>query len=101
MAITTMELIELVRNAETGDVDFLREGVRILAQAMMDAEVTQLIGAGHGERAPDTRTAQRNGYRPRRWDTRVGTVDLAIPKLRTGSYYPSFLSARTRAEKAL
>jgi transposase-like protein len=72
-----------------------------LAQAMMDAEVTAQIGAGHGERAPDVRTAQRNGYRDRAWDTRVGTVDLAIPKLRTGSYYPSFLSARTRAEKAL
>ena len=101
MAITTMELIELARNAETGDVDFLREGVRMLAQAMMDAEVTAQIGAGHGERNPDGRTAQRNGYRDRAWDTRVGTVDLAIPKLRTGSYYPSFLSARTRAEKAL
>jgi hypothetical protein len=101
VAITTMELIELARNAETGDVDFLREGVRILAQAMMDAEVTDQVGAGHGERAPDTRTAQRNGYRDRRWDTRVGTVDLAIPKLRTGSYYPTFLQARTRAERAL
>ena len=101
MAITTMELIELVRNAETGAVDFLREGVRMLAQAMMDAEVTAQIGAGHGERAPDVRTAQRNGYRDRRWDTRVGTVDLAIPRLRTGSYYPGFLQARTRAERAL
>jgi putative transposase len=101
VAITTMELIELARNAETGDVDFLREGVRMLAQAMMDAEVTAQIGAGHGERNPDARTTQRNGYRDRAWDTRVGTVDLAIPKLRTGSYYPSFLSARTRAEKAL
>jgi putative transposase len=101
VAITTMELIELVRNAEDGDVDFLREGVRILAQAMMDAEVTAQVGAGYGERAPDTRTAQRNGYRERRWDTRVGTVDLAVPKLRTGSYYPGFLQARTRAEKAL
>jgi transposase-like protein len=51
-----------------------------LAQAMMDAEVSAQIGAGHGERAPDTRTAQRNGYRDRPWDTRVGTVDLGDPQ---------------------
>lgn len=67
----------------------------------MDVEVSAQIGAGHGERAPDVRTAQRNGYRDRVWDTRVGTVDLAIPKLRTGSYYPGLLQARTRAERAL
>ena len=101
MAITKMELMELVRNAEGGDVDFLREGVRVLAQALMDAEVTNLIGAEHGERNPEVRTAQRNGYRDRGWDTRAGTVELRIPKLRSGSYFPSFLDARKRAEKAL
>lgn len=101
MAITTMELMELVRNAEGGDVDFLREGVRVLAQALMEAEVTAQVGAAHGERAPDERTAQRNGYRDRDWDTRAGTVELRIPKLRSGSYFPSFLDARRRAEKAL
>ena len=101
MAITTMELMQLVRNAETGDVDFLREGVRVLAQALMDAEVTAQIGAAHGERNPEGRASQRNGYRDRAWDTRAGTVDLRIPKLRTGSYFPSFLQARTRAERAL
>jgi transposase-like protein len=67
----------------------------------MEAEVTVQIGAEHGERAPERRTAQRNGHRDRDWDTRVGTVELAIPKLRTGSYFPSILDARRRAEKAL
>jgi len=101
VAITKMDLLELVRNADGGDVDFLREGVRVLAQALMEAEVSTQIGAEHGERAPQARTAQRNGYRERDWDTRAGTVGLRIPKLRTGSYYPSFLDARRRAERAL
>jgi putative transposase len=101
VTITKMELMELVRNAEGGDVDFLREGVRVLAQALMDAEVSAQIGAEHGERNPDGRAAQRNGYRDRDWDTRAGTVELRIPKLRSGSYFPSFLDARRRAEKAL
>lgn len=96
-----MELLELARNTDGAGVDFLREGVRVLAQALMDVEVTEQIGAEHGQRAPEQRTAQRNGYRDRAWDTRVGTVDLAIPRLRTGSYFPGFLDARTRAEKAL
>ena len=103
MADTTMNLSELVDKAEhTDDVDWLREGLRMLAQALMEAEATQHAGAAHGERAPDERTAQRNGYRPRRWDTRVGTVELAVPKLRSGpSYFPSFLEARRRAERSL
>jgi putative transposase len=101
VAITKMDLLHLLRNAEGGDVDFLREGVRVLAQALMEAEVSAQVGAEHGERVPEQRTAQRNGYRSREWDTRVGTVELAIPKLGTGSYYPSILDARRRAEKAL
>ncbi len=101
MAITKMDLMELVRNADGADVDFLREGVRVLAQALMEVEVTDLIGAEHGERNPEGRSAQRNGYRQRDWDTRAGTVELAIPKLRTGSYFPSFLDARKRPERAL
>lgn len=101
VTITKMELMELARNTDDAGVDFLREGVRVLAQALMEVEVADQIGAGHGERAPDTRSAQRNGYRDRPWDTRVGTVDLRIPKLRTGSYFPGFLEARTRAERAL
>jgi putative transposase len=97
---TKMELLELLSKAEGGDVDFLREGVRVLAQALMEVEVSGQIGATHGQRTPD-RVAWRNGYRPRDWDTRVGTVELAVPKLRQGSYFPSLLEPRRRAERAL
>ena len=102
MADTTMNLSELLDKAQrTDDIDWLREGLRMLAQALMEAEVSQHTGAAHGERAPEQRTAQRNGYRPRRWDTRAGTVELEIPRLRQGSYFPTFLEARRRAERAL
>lgn len=100
MVTTKMELLELLSKAEGGDVDFLREGVRVLAQALMEVEVSGQIGAAHSERTPD-RVAWRNGYRPREWDTRVGTVELAVPKLRQGSYFPSLLEPRRRAERAL
>lgn len=80
---------------------FVRDGVGVLAEALMDAEVTRLVGAAHGGRAPERRATHRNGYRPRRWDTRVGTIELSVPKLRRGSYVPSFLDARRRAERAL
>lgn len=85
---------------EEGDVDFLREGLKVLAEAVMDAEVSQLIGAGRFERTPE-RKNYRNGYRTREWDTRLGTIELNIPKLRKGSYFPSLLKPRRRAEKAL
>jgi transposase-like protein len=100
MAVTTMDLLELLRKADGADVDFLREGVRVLAQALMDAEVSAQIGAEHSQRSPE-RTTHRNGYRPRPWETRVGQLELAIPKLRQGSYFPSFLEPRRRAEQAL
>ena len=100
MAATKMELAELLSKAETADADWLREGVRVLAQALMDAEVSAQIGATHGQRTPD-RLTYRNGYRPREWDTRVGTIELAIPRLRQGSYLPSWLEPRRRAERAL
>jgi putative transposase len=100
MAVTTMELMELLRKADGADVDFLREGVRVLAQALMDAEVSAQIGAEHSQRSPE-RTTHRNGYRARDWDTRVGTIDLQIPRVREGSYLPSFLAPRRRAERAL
>ncbi len=67
----------------------------------MEAEVCAQVGAEHGQRAPGRRTAQRNGYRGRGWDTRAGTVELAVPRLRSGSYFPSILDARRRAERAL
>src|SRR5512142_3312419 len=102
MADDRMAVLESVRKAiAEGDVDFLREGVRVLAQAVMEAEVTELTGVPHGERDPEHRLTRRNGYRERRWDTRVGTVELAIPRVRDGSYFPSLLEPRRRAERAL
>jgi transposase-like protein len=95
-----MELYELLRKADGADIDFPREGVRTLAQALMEVEVAGQIGAEHSQRTPQ-RVTQRNGYRPRDWDTRVGTVELEIPKLRQGSYFPSILEPRRRAERAL
>ena len=83
-----------------GDVDFLREALRVLVEGIMDAEVSSRIGAEYGERSPE-RVTQRNGYRSRAWDTRVGTMDLHIPKLREGSYFPSLLEPRRRSERAL
>ena len=83
-----------------GDVDFLREALRVLVEGIMDAEVSSRIGAEYGERSPE-RVTQRNGYRSRAWDTRVGTMELHIPKLREGSYFPSLLEPRRRSERAL
>ncbi len=80
--------------------DLLRAMIREFAQRMMDADVEVACNAGYGEVTPD-RVNSRNGYRRREWDTRAGTVELAIPKLRSGSYFPSFLEHRRRAERAL
>jgi putative transposase len=82
-------------------MDLLREGVRGLAQAVMEAEVTELTGLPKGERNPEQRLTHRNGYRDRRWNTRVGTVGLVIPRVRDGSCLPSLLEPRRRAERAL
>src|SRR5215208_4983414 len=96
-----MALMELVRKAEAqGDVDFLREGVRVLSQALMEVEVSQHLGAGRHERTGE-RTGYRNGYRERAWDTRVGTLELQVPRVRDGGYFPSLLEPRKRAEQAL
>ncbi len=102
MADDSMALLDGVRKAiEEGDGDFLRETVHLLAQGVMEAEVTEITGVPKGERAPDRRLTSRNGYRDRRWDTRVGTIDLAIPRVRDGNYFPSLLEPRRRAERAL
>ena len=85
---------------KTPDVDFLREMIGFAAERLMELEVESLTGAGRGKRTPD-RVNQRNGYRDRRWETRAGSVDLRIPKLRKGSYFPGFLEPRRMAEKAL
>jgi len=82
------------------DADFLREGMELLSQLLMEAEVEQQIGAKKHERSEE-RSNYRNGSRKRSWETRVGEIELAIPKLRRGSYYPSLLEPRRPAEKAL
>jgi putative transposase len=102
MADDSMAVLDSVRKAiEEGDGDFLREAVHLLAQGVMEAEVTELTGVPKGERAPDRRLTSRNGYRDRRWDTRAGTIELSIPRVRDGSYFPSLLEPRRRAERAL
>ena len=93
--ITLRELLE-----KGSDATFLREMIGFAAQRLMELEVGELTGAAHGERSPE-RLNQRNGYRERDWQTRVGTVELRIPKLRRGAYFPAFLEPRRTAEKAL
>ena len=93
--IALCELLE-----KSADVDLLREMIGFAAERLMALEVQGLTGADYGERAPD-RLAQRNGYRDRVWETRAGTLELRIPKLRKGSYFPGFLEPRRVAEKAL
>ena len=85
---------------KSADADLLREMVGFAAQRLMELEVESLTGATHGERSPE-RINHRNGYRDRDWETRAGTVELRIPKLRKGSYFPAFLEPRRMAEKAL
>ena len=85
---------------KSADTDLLREMIGFTAQRLMDLEVEGLTGAAYGEKSAD-RLAQRNGYRDRVWETRAGTVELRIPKLRKGSYFPGFLEPRRMAEKAL
>src|SRR2546430_2512998 len=97
----SIDLLEVLRKVGMDqDVDFLREGVRVLSQALMEAEVSAQLGAERHERTPE-RGGQRNGYRERQWDTRVGTIDLQVPRVRDGRYFPSLLEPRKRAERAL
>ena len=85
---------------KSSDADLLREMIGFTAHRLMELEVGGLTGAGHGERSPD-RLNWRNGYRERDWETRAGTVELRIPKLRKGRSFPAFLEPRRMAEKAL
>jgi putative transposase len=97
--MTIEEVVKQVLLDEHADV--IREAVKAVCAEMMELEVSGLIGAELGERRPDDRATHRNGYRPRRWDTRAGEIELQIPKIRQGSYFPSFLEPRKRSEQAL
>ncbi len=96
--MTIADVVREVLRDEHADV--IRESVRAVAQELMEVEISELIGAERGERTED-RATHRNGYRPRRWDTRAGEIELQIPKIRQGSYFPSFLQPRKRSEQAL
>ena len=99
--MTTKSTIALAELAEKGaDTDLLRDMLQFVAQRLMDMDVESLCAAFYGERSPE-RLNSRNGYRERLWETRAGSVDLKIPKLRKGSYFPGFLEPRRTAEKAL
>jgi len=102
MVEPTMELLDWFRNqVELADGDVLAEMLRVFAETLMDTDAQSLCNAGFNEKNPE-RTNTRNGYRSRAWDTRAGTIDLAVPKLRQGSYFPSWLlEPRRRAERAL
>jgi putative transposase len=97
--MTIEEVVRKVLLEEHADV--IREAVKAVAAEMMELEVSELIGAEHGERRPQDRATHRNGYRARRWDTRAGEIELQIPKIRQGSYFPSILEPRRRSERAL
>lgn len=99
MTAPMMTLADLA--AKGPDVDVLRQMVRFMAQRLMDIDVESRCGARYNEKAPGTRLNSRNGLRERTWHTRAGTVELQIPKLRRGSYFPEFLEPRRTAEKVL
>jgi putative transposase len=98
--MTAAQAVDKVMVSE--HVDVIREAVAAVVAELMETEVAAMVGAELGERAPERRSAQRNGYRDRPWDTRAGELELQIPKLRSGpAYFPSFLEPRRRAEQAL
>lgn len=98
MTKTTMNLAELLEKQDDGD--FLRAVAEAVLQLIMEADVDGVVGAGRHERA-EGRTTWRNGYRDRPLDTRLGTLNLRVPKLRQGSYFPGFMEPRRTSEKAL
>lgn len=101
MAKDRIALLDMLRKAGVeGDIDFLKQAAQIVTQILIECEANGVVGAEPYERSSGRRN-YRNGYRPREWDTRVGTLELQIPKLRQGSFFPSFLQRRRRAEEAL
>ena len=102
MAVDRIALLEeLGKSAHSGDVDFLRDAVKKMAESLMELEVAAKLGAQPHERTAD-RTGYRNGQRIRPWDARAGTIELDLPRGRRGSYFPDWLlQPRRRAERAL
>jgi transposase-like protein len=99
-SMTVADVVAQVRDGRLED--FVREAVALVARELMEAEISEEIGAALGEVAPESRLTHRNGYRPRGWETRVGEIDLLIPKKRSGpAYFPSFLEPRRRSEQAI
>jgi putative transposase len=99
----SMTVADVVARTMDGRLeDFVREAVALVAREVMEGEISGEIGAGLGEVAPETRLTYRNGYRPRGWETRVGEIELLIPRKRSGpSYFPSFLEPRRCSEQAI
>jgi transposase-like protein len=97
--MTAADVVAQVRDGRLED--FVREAVVLVARELMEAEISAEIGAELGEVAPEARVTHRNGYRPRPWETRVGEIELLIPRKRHGSYFPSFLEPRRRSELAI
>jgi len=98
-SMTTAEVV--AKTVLDEHADFLREAVAMVARELMEAEIAEQIGAARGERSPE-RATHRNGYRPRPWETRVGEIELAVPRKRSGeAYFPSFLEPRKRSEQAI
>src|SRR3954463_7855770 len=98
--MTAADVVAQVRDGRLED--FVREAVVLVARELMEAEISGEVGAELGEVAPETRLTYRNGYRPRAWETRVGEIELLIPRKRSGpAYFPSFLEPRRRSEQAI
>jgi putative transposase len=97
--MTVADVVAQVRDGRLDD--FVREAVELVAREIMEAEVSGQVGAELGELAPESRVTHRNGYRARPWETRVGEIELMIPRTRAGSYFPSFLEPRRRSEQAI
>jgi len=99
-SMTVADVVAQVRDGRLDD--FVREAVALVAREIMESEIAGEIGAGRGEIAPELRATHRNGYRPRLWETRVGEIELLVPRKRSGeAYFPSFLEPRRRSEQAI